>query len=958
MPRRRAADTRRDLACRGVAWPRGSAGRHAVHSGSAFDNPPPMVTAESGGGRQALLAVAIGVGVAAQFVIHRDHQAVLPWLALAAAAAMAAAVATRRTPAPPPVAAASPGAVGRAQRLGLAALAVLACAATTALSTLAILPVLALLLWCAIPLFGALAVRRWQATPATAADVPWRRGETAALVGVMALAILARVLWIDTLPRAIFGDEPRVGMFLLNAFGGGKIPNFFRMGWNTWPAIGLALEGLFMPLRGLDVTTLRLSSALFGTLGVLMTYLLARQLAGARVALLSAILFAIGRTAIDFSRLGIAHAQILFLEPLALFHLWRAIDSGRGVHWWMAGVASAWCLFSYNAGQLVPPLIAGWLLLAALVRPARLRTHWRGAALWAGGLALIFFPYAFYATDAFTFGPNWEQFTVMARNRQTVAQVLEAWRVVGAGRAWEILQRQIWLTWLGFGVLPGGAYDLGYRGGGMLDDVSAALFVLGLAMSVRRLRHARDAFVPYWWLATVVAGGIVTSDPPATVRMVGLLPAIAMLAALPLDWLLATAGAGWRRGAGLIAVVGLVLAAAAVNWQTYFVDYGKKAGDPNTELARYLRARPPDQRAILLGPEHYLVFGQELFLIEFPGRVADEFDVAQALPLHVPVDAPLTLVLGPTQATRADYVRSLYPSAVMTDVRHPEGELFFRAVDLTPEDVRRRTGLALTTDPGGPVADPSDPFAPLPPTVAADAQLTWSGQIYWPSARPVGVQLRAAGPTRVRIGTAAPLGTDGGADATLATITQPRGWQPIRIEQRNAADRALSLVLTRDDTAETVTRAMLRPDSVREGLAATYTVGGETLSMLDPTVDAYAIEQRLPPTAEVRTPFRAVWRGALRVDDAGTYGFDAVGSGPFRVVLDGRPLFAVDAVVPEQPERAAAERPLEAGLHPLEVTFDSPQLPLTTRRIFQLFWTPPGGERQLIPPSHLVPPAE
>ena len=58
-----------------------------------------------------------------------------------------------------------------------------------------------------------------------------------------------------------------------------------------------------------------------------------------------------------------------------------------------------------------------------------------------------------------------------------------------------------WITWLGFGVLPGGGYPLGYRRGGMLDDVSAALFVLGLAISLRRLRRGRDAFVPYWWLA-------------------------------------------------------------------------------------------------------------------------------------------------------------------------------------------------------------------------------------------------------------------------------------------------------------------------------------------------------------------------------------------------------------------------------------------------------------------------
>ncbi|HSP99947.1 MAG TPA: glycosyltransferase family 39 protein [Candidatus Dormibacteraeota bacterium] len=914
-----------------------------------------MAAVESSGVRQALLAAAIGVAVAAQFSIHADYGAVLPWLALGLAAVIAAAVAGRHTTAGAATAAV-PAPVAGGQRLLLAGLAVLAGAAVTTLSTLDRQPVVALLLWFASAALGALAVRHWQATPATAIAVPWQAGELPALAALLVLAGLARVLWIDTLPRAIFGDEPRVGMYIFNAYHDGRIPNFFRMGWNTWPVIGLSLQGLLVPLRGLDIVALRLSSALLGTLGVLMTYLLARELSGPRLALLAALLFAICRTAIDFSRLGIAHAQIFFLEPLALFHLWRAINGGRAVHWWMAGVASAWCLFSYNAGQLVPPLVGGWLVLAVLARPTRLRSHWRGAALWVAGFALILFPYAFYVSDAFRFGPNWGQFTIMARSRQTMSQVLEAWRVVGAGRAWEILERQIWVTWLGFGVLPGSGYNLGYRGGGMLDDVSAALFVLGLAMALRRVRQARDAFVPYWWLATVVAGGIVTADPPATVRMVGLLPAIAILAALPLDWLIATAAGGWRRAAGLAAVAVVLVGAGAINWRTYFVDFAGVIGDPNSELARYLHTRPSDQHALLLGPEHHLALQQELFLIEFPGRIADEVDVAQALPLHQPVDAPLTLVLGPTQETQAEYIRSLYPGAVVREVRDPNGALFFRAVDLSPDEVRPRTGLALSASPGGAVAGASDPFAPLPAEIAAGAHLTWSGQIYWPSDRALGLELRAARPTTVQVGDAPPVTTDGRPDAVSGTITLPRGWQPIRIEDSAEEARALQLHITGEGQAQAVTRWQLRPESEREGLAATYTVGSETVPMLDPQINAYAIEQR-QPSAHVRTPFSAVWRGALRVDHAGTYRFDAIGSGPFRALLDGQPLFAVDDVVPELPAQKAAERELEVGLHPLEVTFDSPKLAQTTRRIFQLFWTPPGGQRQLIPPTNLVPPA-
>jgi hypothetical protein len=288
--------------------------------------------------------------------------------------------------------------------------------------------------------------------------------------------------------------------------------------------------------------------------------------------------------------------------------------------------------------------------------------------------------------------------------------------------------------------------------------------------------------------------------------------------------------------------------------------------------------------------------------------------------------------------------------------------LLFRAVDLTPDDVRPRTGLTLqgAAAPAG----AADPFAPLPPGIAAGTRLTWTGQVYWPSDRPLAVALRAAQPTVVQVGHAPPLVASGDGAPVDATLTLPRGWQPIRIEETAGGARALQLQLGGDGAAQTLSRWQLRPDGERQGLTAIYTIptfteAKEAVAMLDPQINAFLVEgflveQRLP-SARVRTPFSVVWRGALRVDTPGSYRFDAVGSGPYRAVLDGEPLFAVDAVVPERPEGAQAERHLAAGLHPIEVHFASPTLAHTTRRIFQLFWTPPGGTRVLIPPTHLVP---
>ena len=906
--------------------------------------------------RQTLLGLAIAAAIVAQLRIHADYDAWRGWAGLAAAALVAALVAGRRDDA---AAAPAPGAARRPRLLcGLAAVA--AVAATTILGARRQQPILGLLLWLASVPLGVLAVRGWQVTPASRATPPWSRREVVALLAVLLVAGLARTLWLDTLPRGIFGDEPRVATFVRQAFADGlTVKSFFIMGWNTWPVIGLALQGALVPLLGLDVSALRASSALMGTLSVLATYLLARELSGPRLALCAALLLAICRTAIDFSRLGITHAQVLFLEPLALFHLWRALNGGRAVHWLMAGIAGGWCLYTYNAGQLVPPLLLGWLGLAALRRPACVKTHWRGAALLLAGLGLTVFPYVYYFTDAFGFGPNWEQWTIMARNRQSLGRVADAWHGAGFAPAWEILSRQVWLTWLGFGVFPGGGYGLGYRRGGMFDDVSAALFVLGLGMSLRRLAQGRDAFLLYWFLATLLAGGIATVDPPSFVRMVGLIPAVAILAALPLDGLLGSAAApAWRRAVASAAVAGLLAGAAWINWRTYFVELAATVADSNSELARYLETRPADEHAVLLGAEYHLAFNQELFDIELPGRGRDVAEPAHFLPLHEP-SGPLALILGPSQATLAAYAQALYPGTEVIDVSGPGGiPFFFRAVHIPPELARQHSGLALRGEPsrGAPHdTATADPFAPLPADLANAELLEWSGSVYWPSSRALGLRLTASRPTTITIGDAAPFSAAAGQPAEV-TLTLPRGWQPMRIEERGGGARSLELRLSGEGPPRQLSRWQLRPDA-GEGLRATYTQpDGVVVQAIDPQLNSFSIEGRGAPGDEpvARMPFSVTWRGALRIDVAGEYRFEAIGSGPYAISLDGTPLLAAPNVVPERPVETRQSRWLTAGLHPIEATFDSTHPAHTSRRIFQLFWTPPGGGRELIAPNHFA----
>jgi hypothetical protein len=253
---------------------------------------------------------------------------------------------------------------------GLAAL--LCTLGTTALATADRRPVLTLAAWLSSGVFASLMLRGYRASAPARDQAPWSPREVTVVAAILTLAAAARLLWLDALPRYYFGDEPRVAEWLQHTYAHG-IPNFFHMGWNTWPVIGLSLQALFVPVFGFSLTVFRLSSALMGTLAVVTTYLLARHLFTPRVAGIAALLMAFGRTAIEFSRLGVCHAQVVFFETLAFACWWRAVGTGSAVSYLWAGIGLGLCLYTYNAGEMAPVLWLGWLGVSVVLAPRSAR---------------------------------------------------------------------------------------------------------------------------------------------------------------------------------------------------------------------------------------------------------------------------------------------------------------------------------------------------------------------------------------------------------------------------------------------------------------------------------------------------------------------------------------------------------------------------------------------------------
>jgi len=822
-------------------------------------------------------------------------------------------------------------------------------------SETAVHPWISLGLWVFATATALLALRAWQIAPVIGRSEPWSRQEVLALAAVTIVAAVTRLAWLDSIPYYVMGDEARVAAQVAR-YSKEDLRSFFFMGWNTWPNLGMGLQGIFTPLLGVHTTNLRLSSALAGTIAVITTYALGREMLSRRVALTAALLFALCRPAIDFSRFAVCHAQVLMWGPLA-FALWfRALHTGKAATFFLSGFVTGLCLYSYNAGQSFPPLLLSWILLSAILRPRAIPTHACGVALVVAGFVLCTAPLVYHITDHFQFQHNWVEWTFMARNRQVVNHILEVWNVQGWEAARPLVERQVFDTILGFTAIPAGAYSIGYRGGGLLDHFTAPLFVIGFVMVLRR-PFRREFLLLYWLTSTAFMGSVLTDNPPATVRMVGLLPTLSLLGALPVVALLdfARAAAKPLRTVTLAGIVLLFAGSGYELWHTYFVDYANTEPDGDTDLARHVARLPPDGAARLLGAEYFLRFNDELFDINFAGR--DFYNVgepAHFLPVRAPRNVPLAVVFGPTQLDLATELVRLYPdSSVFDRYSFTHQVMSFRIATLSPQQIAARAGLTRHVNDSQDIV--ADPF------VEGDAptgEITWRGRIYWPTDAPAKLMAATARNSRLQIGKTEPMAIAGGSP-TEASLQLPEGWIPITLREEGGGPRSLELGVEYGDSSVTLDRWSLRPDSDFEGLDAIYRREGiDVLHRIDPMLNLFTQENLYePPRFDLRprSPFSVDWSGSLRVEQAGTYGFEVSAGGPYEVTLGGTTLCAANDILPEAPRKCTAEHVLEPGLHPIRAHFKSHGSPNSSRRLFQLRWTPPGGTSVIIPPSQLTP---
>ena len=167
---------------------------------------------------------------------------------------------------------------------------------------------------------GALIAAYWRQALADAGKIRLDTWEWVALAGIVLLGLFLHVYQISSIPGSLYLDEGDVGSLALKLVrGGGYTP--YVADFTGHPTLFYYGLGLFLKVIGISVIKLRLYTIVIGTLAIVATYAVGREMLGRRAALVAAFAMAISAWAIAFSRIAFDGIAVVLFAALAMYFL-------------------------------------------------------------------------------------------------------------------------------------------------------------------------------------------------------------------------------------------------------------------------------------------------------------------------------------------------------------------------------------------------------------------------------------------------------------------------------------------------------------------------------------------------------------------------------------------------------------------------------------------------------------
>jgi hypothetical protein len=441
---------------------------------------------------------------------------------------------------------------------------------------------------------GARAVAGWERLRgATRGGLTLRLSWTGAGLAVVLLLGVVLLFWrIDQVPAEMTSDHAEKLLDVRDVLDGQHRIFFPR---NTGrEALQFYLIAAMTPLTGLSYLTMKLGTAGVAAVTLPFTFLAARVLFGARFALLATAVLATTRWLWQVARVGLRFPFPPAFGAAIYYFLFKALRDRRRNDFLLLGLVVGLAQHSYTALRFAPVAVLACLGIALAVDvwrrepPGRVHRLVQDTLLLGVAALLAAMPLVRYAVDA----PEIFLFRGVTRIASdaldAVPTNLFAVFLGNVRNAFLMFNWRGDVVWVN--TIPGAP---------ILDPVSGALFVLGVAYGVYRLVRYRE--LPYLYLFVLLFISFMPSllslaypaENPSVVRMGMAIPLTVLFVAAPLMLLVrALAGAlggAFGAAAGGVALAVLMVPMVRLDVDQYFRVYAQQhtqSSQHSTQVAK------------------------------------------------------------------------------------------------------------------------------------------------------------------------------------------------------------------------------------------------------------------------------------------------------------------------------------------------------------------------------------
>ncbi|NIN65327.1 MAG: hypothetical protein GTO63_11635, partial [Anaerolineae bacterium] len=516
---------------------------------------------------------------------------------------------------------------------------------------------------------------------------PWSRTKVVLLLSLLVLAALLRLWDLNRLPFGTWYDEAQNGLEALRIL---EDPTDRPVYFPRINSPGHYVQAVATSIRllGANTEAVRTVSALMGVGAVGAAYLTGRELFGRRMGFVLALLIAVSRWHVNFSRIGMHYVSTPLFELLALGFLLRGLRRQRLCYFAWSGLALGLGMASY-AAFLAFPLVLVFLLLHIFVVERQLLVRsWRGLLVLVLATVLTVAPVAQYALR------EPDEFWGRARKVSVFTGKTRE-------QAFEAVKESAWkhLLMFNFEGDRRGRHNL--PGEPMLDPVSGGLMVLGIAVCLWRGRRPYSLLLPVW-MGVMLCPGIFSLEweAPQALRAIGSLPPAYLLAVVPIDglWREWERGMGFRYGRHFALLLLLLL--AQIGYTNYHIYFQRQAQDsgawgdfstPETITARIM-AQLGDSVEFYVTCYYH---GHPTVRFLAPGVTEyHSIKTHDALPLPRVEDRDAVLILGTERRHLYTEAQRYWPRGAFQLYKAPlDGPPVLYVVRLTQDDLAGLRGL-------------------------------------------------------------------------------------------------------------------------------------------------------------------------------------------------------------------------------------------------------------------------